>query len=54
MKGKKKNVNRSTEAKKQKTGHSAQPASVDPDIPQRNWRYPWEKAWREGLVVRWT
>lgn len=26
---------------------------VDPEKDYRNWRYPWEKAWRDGLKVKW-
>ena len=26
----------------------------DPEKTERTWRYPWEKAWRIGLTVKWN
>jgi hypothetical protein len=36
-----------------KKGKKKAPRENDPDKAERNWRYPWEKAWREGLRVKW-
>ena len=26
---------------------------TNPEKAEREWRYPWERAWREGLKVKW-
>lgn len=28
-------------------------SETNPEKEERAWRYPWEKAWREGLQVKW-
>jgi len=27
------------------------PLEVDPEIDHRDWRYSWEKPWRDGLTI---
>ena len=55
VKRKKKNVKQEEEAKTLGEGILVEeaPSSPSPDIPQRTWRYPWEKAWCDGLEVKW-
>ena len=47
------NVKQEEEAKTLGEGIPVEDASSSPDIPQRTWRYPWERAWKEGLEVKW-
>lgn len=53
VKRKKKNVKQDGEAKTPREGISVEDASPSPDIPKRTWRYPWERAWKDGLEVKW-
>ena len=52
---KKKNVKQDGETKTLGEGTPVEeaPSSTSPDIPKRTWRYPWEKAWRDGLEIKW-
>ena len=46
------NVKQDGETKTLGEGIPVEDVSPSPDIPKRTWRYPWEKAWRDGLEVK--
>ena len=50
---KKKNVKQEGEGETLGEGILVDDPSPSPDIPKRTWRYPWERAWKDGLEVKW-
>lgn len=52
-KKKKKIVKKDGEAKTLGEGIPVEDVSPSPDTPKRTWRYPWERAWCDGLEVKW-